>query len=172
MLPNANDRQTCLFSATLSDRVMGMRNLKMKSNLVRLDADKVGSSKTRVEFEQGYICCPPSLRFMMLYTFIKRKKNMKAIVFMSTCASVQFYAEFLRYVGVENILSISGQLKQTQRNKVYEEFVKLQTGVLIATNIASRGLDIPDVDYIIQYDPPDSVESYIHRAGRACRGVS
>lgn len=44
---------------------------------------------------------------------------------MSTCASVQFYAEFLRYVGVENILSISGQLKQTQRNKVYEEFVKL-----------------------------------------------
>lgn len=44
--------------------------------------------------------------------------------------------------------------------------------MLIATNVAARGLDIPDVDYIIQYDPPDSVESYVHRAGRACRGDS
>lgn len=52
------------------------------------------------------------------------------------------------------------------------QFTKAESGVLIATNVAARGLDIPDVDYIIQYDPPDSIESYVHRAGRACRGDS
>jgi len=55
---------------------------------------------------------------------------------------------------------------------VAEQFTKAETGVLISTNVAARGLDIPDVDYIIQFDPPDSVESYIHRAGRACRGTT
>ncbi|CAL5997379.1 ATP-dependent_RNA helicase HAS1 [Hexamita inflata] len=172
VLPNAETRQTALFSATLSDRVLKLKNLVLKENLVKLDADEHSTFTTRVNFTQGYIVCPPDLKFLLLYTFIKKNKNQKIIVFMSTCASVEFYSNFLRYINLDDVHCIYGKLKQAQRTNVAEQFSKAESGVLIATNVAARGLDIPDVDYIIQFDPPDSIESYVHRAGRACRGTT
>lgn len=113
LLPNERERQTCLFSATLSDKVLRMRNLRLRENLVRLDSDESATYTTRINFEQGYIVCPSDLKFLLLYTFIKKKTNQKAIVFMSTCAAVEFYADFLRYIGLENIYNIYGKLKQS-----------------------------------------------------------
>lgn len=91
---------------------------------------------------------------------------------MSTCAAVEFFSDFLRYIGVNDIYCLHGKLKQSQRTNVADQFSKAEAGILLATNVAARGLDIPDVDYIIQYDPPDTIESYVHRAGRACRGIT
>ena len=63
-------------------------------------------------------------------------------------------------------------MKQGQRTKNFCEFGRSQRGILITTNVAARGLDIPDVDWIVQYDPPDCLNNYIHRVGRTARAGS
>ena len=67
-------------------------------------------------------------------------------------------------------MSIHGKQKQQRRTAVFLEFVNAKTGVLLCTDVAARGLDIPAVDWIIQYDPPDDPKEYIHRVGRTARG--
>lgn len=65
---------------------------------------------------------------------------------------------------------IQGKQKQTKRTNTFLTFCKADSGILLCTNVAARGLDIPAVDWIVQYDPPDSTEEYIHRVGRTARG--
>lgn len=67
-------------------------------------------------------------------------------------------------------MSIHGKQKQQRRTAVFFEFVNAEKGVLLCTDVAARGLDIPAVDWIIQYDPPDDPKEYIHRVGRTARG--
>lgn len=66
------------------------------------------------------------------------------------------------------VLSIHGKLKQ-KRNKIMEKFRKLESGLLMCTDVMARGIDIPDVNWVIQYDPPKSAESFVHRCGRTAR---
>lgn len=174
MLPNKETRQTCLFSATLGERIYGLKDLNLDPEAVqKIDATPQAlQTRTHVNFDQGFLICPAEYRFVMLYTFLRRKANKKIIAFFNSCAAVEFYYEFFKYIGLSSVLSLSGSMKQQQRTRVYHEFSNSEFGCLLATNVAARGLDIPDVDYILQFDPPDSVESYVHRAGRACRGGS
>ena len=90
-------------------------------------------------------------------------------VIFSSCNSVQFHAELLNYIDIP-VLCIHGKQKQQRRSSVFFEFVNAKTGVLLCTDVAARGLDIPAVDWIIQYDPPDDPKEYIHRVGRTARG--
>ena len=90
-------------------------------------------------------------------------------VFFSSCNSVQFHAELLNYIDIP-VLSIHGKQKQQRRTAVFLEFVNASKGVLLCTDVAARGLDIPAVDWIIQYDPADDPKEYIHRVGRTARG--
>lgn len=90
-------------------------------------------------------------------------------VFFSSCNSVQFHAELLNYIDIP-VMCIHGKQKQQRRSAVFFEFVNAKTGVLLCTDVAARGLDIPAVDWIIQYDPPDDPKEYIHRVGRTARG--
>lgn len=89
-------------------------------------------------------------------------------MFFSSCNSVQFHAELLNYIDIP-VMSIHGKQKQQRRTAVFLEFVNAKTGVLLCTDVAARGLDIPAVDWIIQYDPPDDPKEYIHRVGRTAR---
>ncbi|OXU22899.1 hypothetical protein TSAR_016448 [Trichomalopsis sarcophagae] len=66
--------------------------------------------------------------------------------------------------------SLSGKQKQTKRTTTFFQFCNAQSGILLCTDVAARGLDIPDVDWIVQYDPPDDPKEYIHRVGRTARG--
>ena len=67
---------------------------------------------------------------------------------------------------------IHGKLKQQKRTTTFFEFCNAEKGTLCATDVAARGLDIPAVDWIIQYDPPDDPKEYIHRVGRTARGAN
>jgi len=78
---------------------------------VKLDADESATFQTRQQFDQGFIICPLDLKFLLLYTFIKKKTSQKVICFMSTCAAVEFYADFLRYIGLDNVYCIYGKLQ-------------------------------------------------------------
>ena len=69
-------------------------------------------------------------------------------------------------------MDIHGKQKQQKRTTTFFEFCKAKTGILLCTDVAARGLDIPDVDWIIQFDPPDEPREYIHRVGRTARGAN
>merc|ERR1711971_142763 len=68
------------------------------------------------------------------------------------------------------VLEIHGKQKQQKRTTTFFEFFKADSGILLCTDVAARGLDIPEVDWIVQYDPPDDPKEYIHRVGRTVRG--
>ncbi|KQJ89637.1 hypothetical protein BRADI_4g26910v3, partial [Brachypodium distachyon] len=160
------DRQTVLFSATQTQKVVEFANFTFGQNeerqrklvYVRVDDSKL---KPTVEgLQQGYCVIPSEKRFLVL------KEDVKVKVFFSSCSSVKFHAEFLNFLGIW-CYDIHGQQKRTS---TFFQFLKEKNGILLCTNVAARGLDIPDVDYILQFDPPDDPKDYIHRVGRTARG--
>ena len=165
-------RQTMLFSATQDKNVEGLARLSLSETPVYVGVHDACSEATVSRLEQGYVVCGSDQRFLLLYTFLKRNYLKKKImVFFSSCNSVQFHAELLNYIDIP-VLSIHGKQKQQRRTAVFLEFVNAAKGVLLCTDVAARGLDIPAVDWIIQYDPPDDPKEYIHRVGRTARGES
>ena len=120
--------------------------------------------------EQGYVVCDSDKRFLLLFSFLKRNQKKKVIVFLSSCNSVKYYAELLNYIDLP-VLELHGKQKQQKRTNTFFEFCNAERGILICTDVAARGLDIPAVDWIIQFDPPDDPRDYIHRVGRTARGT-
>jgi ATP-dependent RNA helicase DDX18/HAS1 len=92
----------------------------------------------------------------------------KIIVFFSSCNSVKFHAELLNYIDIP-VMDLHGKQKQQKRSTTFLEFKNAEKGVLLCTDVASRGLDLPAVDWVIQFDPPDDPRDYIHRVGRTAR---
>ena len=161
------DRQTVLFSATQTKKVDDLVRLSMKTPIYVSVEDQL---RTVLGLEQGFVVCKSELRFRLLFTFLKRNFNKKIMVFFSSCSSVKFHSDLLNYVDIPT-LEIHGKQKQQKRTNTFYEFCNLDKGTLLCTDVAARGLDIPNVDWIVQYDPPDEVNEYIHRVGRTCRGA-
>ncbi len=93
------------------------------------------------------------------------------MVFVASCKQARYLEEVMRRLQAAPawIAAIHGRLQQTKRMAKYYEFRKLKHGILICTDVAARGLDFPAVDWVIQMDVPESVDSYIHRVGRTAR---
>ena len=72
-------------------------------------------------------------------------------------------------INMKNILKLHRKVKQEQRTKIYTKFSNLNSGILLTTDVSARGLDIPNVDWIVQFDPPQDSNQYIHRIGRTAR---
>ncbi|XP_058789325.1 probable ATP-dependent RNA helicase pitchoune [Phymastichus coffea] len=162
-------RLTMLFSATQTKKIEALTTLALKKEpfYVGVDDDK---DKATVEgLEQGYVACPSEKRFLLLFTFLKKNRNKKVMVFFSSCMSVKYHHELLNYIDLP-VMSIHGKQKQTKRTTTFFQFCNATSGILLCTDVAARGLDIPDVDWIVQYDPPDDQKEYIHRVGRTARG--
>eukprot|EP00208_Stichococcus_sp_RCC1054_P007841 CAMPEP_0206152396 /NCGR_PEP_ID=MMETSP1473-20131121/39306_1 /ASSEMBLY_ACC=CAM_ASM_001109 /TAXON_ID=1461547 /ORGANISM="Stichococcus sp, Strain RCC1054" /LENGTH=510 /DNA_ID=CAMNT_0053549955 /DNA_START=156 /DNA_END=1685 /DNA_ORIENTATION=- len=162
-------RQTMLFSATQTTKVEDLARLSFKRQPLYVGIDDAKAASTREGLEQGYCCVASDKRFLLLFTFLKKNANRKVMVFFSSCNSVKYHAELLNYVDIP-VKDIHGKQKQQKRTATFFEFCQAETGVLLCTDVAARGLDIPAVDWIIQYDPPDDPKEYIHRVGRTARG--
>jgi len=96
----------------------------------------------------------------------------KVIVFFSTCNSVKYHSQILNHVFDHPVSDIHGDQKQSERTATFFEFCSATSGTLLCTDVAARGLDIPAVDWIIQFDPPREPKAYIHRVGRTARAGS
>ncbi|GAB5031404.1 Hypothetical protein NocV09_00502720 [Nannochloropsis oceanica] len=162
-------RQTMLFSATQTKKVEDLTRLSIQGRPVFVGAHEESLVATVGGLEQGYVVCPSDKRFLLLFTFLKRNKHKKIMVFFSSCNSVKFHAELLNYIDLP-VMDIHGRQKQQRRTTTFFQFCRQETGILLCTDVAARGLDIPAVDWIIQYDPPDDPREYIHRVGRTARG--
>ncbi|TYH61646.1 hypothetical protein ES332_D07G067100v1 [Gossypium tomentosum] len=167
-LPKQN-RQTALFSATQTKKVEDLARLSFQTTPIYIDVDDGRKKVTNEGLQQGYCVVHSSKRFILLYSFLKRNMSKKVMVFLSSCNSVKFHAELLRYIHVD-CLDIHGKQKQQKRTTTFFDFCKAEKGILLCTDVAARGLDIPAVDWILQYDPPDEPKEYIHRVGRTARG--
>jgi ATP-dependent RNA helicase DDX18/HAS1 len=137
---------------------------------VYIGVDDKRVNATVAGLEQGYVVCPSHQRFLLLFTFLKKNLKKKIIVFFATCMTVKYYAELLNYIDIP-VLDLHGQQKQKKRTSTFFEFCNAERGILLCTDVAARGLDIPAVDWILQFDPPDAASEYIHRVGRTARGV-
>ncbi|CAF1095702.1 unnamed protein product [Rotaria sordida] len=161
-------RQTMLFSATQTRRTEDLAKISLKKEPLYVGVDDTSEQATVEGLEQGYVVVPQDKRFLLLFTFLKKNQKKKMMVFFSSCMAVKYYNELLNYIDIP-VLSIHGKQKQAKRTHTFFEFCNAETGILLCTDVAARGLDIPAVDWIIQFDPPDDPKEYIHRVGRTAR---
>ena len=164
-------RQTMLFSATTTKKTEDLVKLALKKEpvYVGIEDKHADVSATVTGLEQGYVVCPSEKRLMLLFTFLKKNKKKKVMVFFSSCLSVKYHHELFNYIDLP-VHCIHGKQKQTKRTTTFFSFCNADSGILLCTDVAARGLDIPDVDWIVQFDPPDDPKEYIHRVGRTARG--
>lgn len=164
------ERQTMLFSATLTAKTNDLIMEAIKRNAVRIGIEEKTDVTTVAGLEQGYVVVKSEERFLVLYTFLRKNRKKKIMVFFSSCDTVRFYYELLNYIELP-VIALHGKQKQNVRSRTFSQFSNSQSATLLCTDIAARGLDIPNVDWIIQYDPPDDPREYIHRVGRTARGL-
>uniref|UniRef100_A0A1A9W959 ATP-dependent RNA helicase n=1 Tax=Glossina brevipalpis TaxID=37001 RepID=A0A1A9W959_9MUSC len=170
-------RQNLLFSATQTNSVKDLARLNLRepvcigcgiseeNKLKKLPAQIVPEL-----LQQNYVVVALEDKITMLWSFIKNHLKQKVIVFLSSCKQVKYtYEIFCKLRPGTSLLALYGTLHQDRRIAIYNDFVKKSNVVLFATDIASRGLDFPSVNWVIQLDCPEDVTQYIHRAGRSAR---
>ncbi|XP_036133034.1 ATP-dependent RNA helicase DDX55 [Molossus molossus] len=166
-------RRTGLFSATQTQEVENLVRAGLR-NPVRISVKEKGvaassTQKTPSRLENHYMVCKADEKFNQLVHFLRNHKQEKHLVFFSTCACVEYYGKALEALvkGVE-ILCIHGKMKY-KRNKIFTGFRRLQSGILVCTDVMARGIDIPEVNWVLQYDPPSNASAFVHRCGRTAR---
>lgn len=169
ILPN-EDRQSMLFSATQTTKVEDLARMSLRAGPLYINVVPESAASTADGLEQGYVVCESDKRFLLLFSFLKRNAKKKIIVFLSSCNCVKYFGELLNYIDLP-VLDLHGKQKQAKRTNTFFEFCNAKQGILICTDVAARGLDIPAVDWIVQFDPPDDPRDYIHRVGRTARGT-
>lgn len=164
------DRQTLLFSATQTKSVKDLARLSLKFPTYVAPHEQA-PTVTPESLQQSYIVCEVDEKIGILWSFIRNHLKQKVLVFMATCKQVKYiYELFCKLRPGVSLLALYGTLHQEKRERIYNEFCRKSNVVLFATDLASRGLDFPRVNWVIQMDCPEDVETYIHRAGRTARG--
>lgn len=173
-------RRTGLFSASLSEaveRLITVGLLYPHKITVRVKSLKDGGiiqeRKTPMSLQMSYLVTPASQKISALCQLLEKlePRPSRSIVFFSTCFAVKYFARVLHGVlpGFATV-SLHGKLEPQVREKNFERFVNATSPtVLLTTDIAARGLDIPQVDLVVQHDPPTDTKVFIHRCGRAGR---
>lgn len=163
-------RQTLLFSATQTKSVSDLARLSLKDP-VFVDVQEAGSEGVMPKgLEQHYTVCELDKKLDILWSFIKSHLQTKTLVFMSSGKQVRFVFEtFCKMHPGIPLLHLHGKQKQMTRLSTFQRFTTMKHAVLLATDIAARGLDFPAVDWVIQVDAPEDAGTYIHRVGRTAR---
>jgi ATP-dependent RNA helicase DeaD len=160
------ERQTMLFSATIPREILSIAKTHMKKdreNIVVGEEEEV----TVQSISHYYAVAGRNQKFRNLLAYIEQYDPAKAIIFTNTKDSANKIHYMLKQMDL-NVILLHGGLTQAERERSLSNF-KRGSQFLIATNVASRGLDIPDVTDIINYDAPDTGNSYVHRVGRSAR---
>lgn len=165
-------RRTGLFSATQTSDVINLIRAGLR-NPVQIRVKQSGQSskieRTPATLKNYYMICNIDSKLSLLVTLLKKRMNKKILVFFSSCASVDYFYEVLKYILPKiPIEAIHGRMKQ-KRFKIFDKYRGQKGGVLLCTDVMCRGVDIPQVDWVIQFDPPSHAESFVHRCGRTAR---
>lgn len=179
-------RRTGLFSATQTEAVeelskAGLRNpvrVEVKTEVKSILPSAISGdqglacSKTPSSLTIQFLECEGDEKPSQLAQFLLEFSSAKVIVYFMTCACVDFWGTVLPCLEcLKNVsmVSLHGKMRQSVREKALAQFASMQAGVLLCTDVAARGLDIPNVDWILQYDPPQDPNVFVHRVGRTAR---
>lgn len=158
--------QTMLFSATLEGADVE-RFAKVLTDPVRLQAESPRSEKRKIP-QYYYHADSVEHKNKLLLSILKRDGVNKTIVFVKTREQLAQVCGFLDEQKVKSV-HIQGEMEQERRMRAVSVFTKGECPLLIATDVASRGLDVPDVSHVINYDMPRTADVYVHRIGRTAR---
>jgi ATP-dependent RNA helicase RhlB len=164
-LPPPEERLNMLFSATLSHRVMELAYEHMNEpELIRIEPDKVTADRVR----QAIFFPSNKEKMPLLVGLIREMGAGRIMVFVNMKREAERVEAYLEANGI-HAKAISGDVPQKKRLRMLMQFQSGELQVLIGTDVASRGLHIPDVQYIVNYDLPQDSEDYVHRIGRTAR---
>ena len=164
-LPDPDKRLNMLFSATLSQRVMELAYEHMNEpELIRIEPDKVTADRVR----QAIFFPSNEDKMPLLIGLVREMGEGRIMIFVNMKREAERVQDYLEANGI-NAAAISGDVPQKKRLRMLMDFQAGTLPVLIGTDVASRGLHVPDVHYVINYDLPQDAEDYVHRIGRTAR---
>lgn len=157
--------QACMFSATFPAYVMRTANEFIhEPEFITLSLDHVHVTDT-----EHFFCLVPGMeKDRGLVRLIEIENPASAIIFCNTKAKVHYVSAVLQRFGYDAD-ELTADLSQKQRERIMERVLQGKLRFLVATDVAARGLDIPDLSHVIQYEPPEDIEGYVHRTGRTGR---
>lgn len=161
--------QTLFFSATINDEIKKLAYSQVKSAAIRIQVSPKDRISKNVSHAVMFVEMDDKRFF--LQRFLQDHPDSKVIAFVRTRVRAERVLKAMGRVGIA-VASIHGDKDQAERADVMQAFRDGEQRVLIATDVSARGIDVPDIEYVINYDLPEKVENYVHRVGRTGRGVN
>lgn len=161
------DVQTIMFSATMPEKIRNLAK-KITKNPVEVN---IAISRPPESIDQSVFFCKDDEKLSLLMNVFKEKKPTKAIAFFGSKERVKQAYRLLRSNGFE-VAEMHSDLDQDKRNEVMNSFKSGRINIIVATDIISRGIDVDDIQLIINYDVPSDPEDYVHRIGCTSRGTN
>jgi len=163
-------RQTLMFSATWPKAVQSLCTDYL-DNPIRINIGSLDLS-ANPDIEQKFVYCDEKQKLTQFLAFLKKNPQTKTLVFAQTKLGVDILAREIVEAGIQLKLpfaTLHGDKMQSYRNNIYQDFQSDRLLMVIATDVASRGLDVKDIDLVINYDMTQNIGDYIHRIGRTAR---
>ena len=159
------ERQTLMFSATLDQTIEPLTAAYLKQP-ARIDVQAPEEVK---DIQEEYICVQPDKKLPTLLAQLNERKEGSMIIFVKTQIRSEQLSYQLRNAGIKS-QALHGGLKQHQRRRIIDHFRRKYYNIIVATDVAARGLDIDHIKHVINYDFPQAAADYTHRIGRTGRG--
>ncbi|MFD2942970.1 DEAD/DEAH box helicase [Flavobacterium notoginsengisoli] len=159
-------RRTLLFSATLPGAIKQLIQNYLNKNVVQISANMETVGNEGIDHE--YIVVDPIEKLEVLMHFLNSRDGERGIIFCKTKAAVNKLAKNLA-INKFSSGALHGSLTQGIRDRIMEQFREGHINILVATDLAARGIDVKEISYVINYHLPDTYENYVHRSGRTAR---
>lgn len=158
------ERQTIMFSATMPEKIQQLAH-QILTNPVEV---KIAVSRPAEKIKQGVYYCYEKQKLALVRSLFQHKEAKRVLIFASKKVKVKEVARSLRQMGM-NVGEMHSDLEQAKREEVMLAFKNGHISILVATDIVSRGIDIDDIQIVINFDVPHDYEDYVHRIGRTAR---
>ncbi|MCV9934382.1 DEAD/DEAH box helicase [Flavobacterium sp. LS1R47] len=158
--------RTLLFSATLPGTIKQLVQNYLSKNVIQVSADMETVGNQGIDHE--YIVVDPIEKLDVLMHFLNSRDGERGIIFCKTKAAVNKLAKNLA-INRFSSGALHGSLSQGIRDRIMEQFREGHINILVATDLAARGIDVKEISYVVNYHLPDAYEAYVHRSGRTAR---
>ncbi|GEL11799.1 ATP-dependent RNA helicase DeaD [Flavobacterium glycines] len=158
--------RTYLFSATMSGTIKQLIQNYLHKNVVQVSANMETSGNQQIDHQ--YIVVDPIEKLDVLMHFLNSREGQRGIIFCKTKAAVNKLAKNLA-INRFSSGALHGSLTQGIRDRIMEQFREGHINILVATDLAARGIDVKEIAYVVNYHLPDTYENYVHRSGRTAR---
>lgn len=159
-------RRTLLFTATMPGSIRQMVNNYMSKEVIQIEANMATVGHQGIDHK--YVVVEPIEKLDVLMHFLNSRQGQRGIIFCKTKAAVNKLAKNLA-INKFSSGAIHGSLTQGIRDRIMDQFREGHIDILVATDLAARGIDVKDLSYVVNYHLPDTFDAYVHRSGRTAR---